>query len=126
MNKDIVLFTNDNQEIVTLEHLFKKIYNNSETKSKHILDTAEGLKPLIVTLSDAVTLMPTMVQLQEASIRNDEQLIKLAAIVQRMQAKKSGKFNDDGMTFGLSQSEKDEILKAAKESSVPGQANGDF
>ena len=106
--------------------MFKKIYNNSETKSKHILDTAEGLIPLIVTLSDAVTLMPTMVQLQEASIRNDEQLIKLAAIVQRMQSKKSGKFNDDGMTFGLSQSEKDEILKAAKESSVPGQASRDF
>lgn len=123
MNKDIVLFTDDNQEIITLERLFKKIYKNNETKAANIMATAEQVGRVLTTVQDAVTVMPLLIQLQQTAIQNDEHLLKLAMIVQRMQQKKPGKFNDDaGLTEGLSDDQKQELLRGIREQMQPGQA----
>lgn len=123
---EIVLFKNDDGEMITFEHLMKKIYNNHSTKDQHILATANDLKPMIKKLADAVTLMPTMIELQNASIRNDEQLIKLAAIVQRMESKRP-KSDDNPTDFGFTQAMRDEMLEQAKAiSQRPGTSAGDY
>lgn len=123
MNKDIVLFTDDNQEIITLERLFKKIYKNNEIKAANIMATAEQVGRVLTTVQDAVTVMPLLIQLQQTAIQNDEHLLKLAMIVQRMQQKKPGKFNDDaGLTEGLSDDQKQELLRGIREQMQPGQA----
>lgn len=121
MNKDLVLFKNDDEEEITLEVIFKKIYDNHETKQQHILATAEGLRPMIRNIADAVTLMPIMVQLQNASIANDDQLIKLATIVQRMQSKVKSK--EIGSEFQFTDDMRNEMIKAAKEISKPGRSS---
>jgi hypothetical protein len=124
MNKDIVLFTDDNQEIITLERLFKKIYKNNETKAANIMATAEQVGRVLTTVQDVVTVMPLLIQLQQTAIQNDEHLLKLAMIVQRMQQKKPGKFNDDaGLTEGLSDDQKQELLRGIREQMQPGQAS---
>lgn len=124
MNKDIVLFTDDNQEIITLERLFKKIYKNNETKAANIMATAEQVGRVLTTVQDVVTVMPLLIQLQQTAIQNDDHLLKLAMIVQRMQQKKPGKFNDDaGLTEGLSDDQKQELLRGIREQMQPGQAS---
>ncbi len=92
----------------TYEDLLREIHTNTSKKRQQIFDTFEGLKPLITTLNDAVILMPTMVQLQESSIRNDEHLLKMAAIVTK--TKKNQPIQMDQL---LSEDEKRKLLEEA-------------
>ena len=116
MNNDLVLFKNDEGKEITLEHLFKKIYDNSTKKQENIQATAEFLKPMIQTLQDAVIIMPTFVQLQQVSVQNDEQLIKLANLVQKMAGNKKNAQVDG---FIMSADERAELLSAYKEAKKP-------
>lgn len=109
--KDIILFHDKDNVPVTYEHLLKKIYDNHEEKKSNILATVSNISPLIKTLNDAVILMPTLTHLQEIAIKNDDQLLKMAAIIQRSFNKKKTNDTDE---FILSDSEKDEIIKAAR------------
>lgn len=115
---DIVLFKKDGRD-VTFEDLLRTIYDNHEEKKSNILATVKQLSPLIRTLNDAVIIMPSLSNLQEISIKNDDQLIKMAAIVQRMQNKKKNKDSDED--FLLSDIEKNEILRLAK-NSIPNES----
>lgn len=115
---DIVLFKKDGRD-VTFEDLLRTIYDNHEEKKSNILATVKQLSPLIRTLNDAVIIMPSLSNLQEISIKNDDQLIKMAAIVQRMQNKKKNKDSDED--FLLSDIEKNEILRLAK-NSIPSES----
>lgn len=116
MSKEIVLFKNDEGKEITLEHLFKKIYDNSTKKQENIQATAEYLKPMIQTIQDAVIIMPTFVQLQQVSVQNDEQLIKLANLVQKMHGSKKNTPIDG---YIMSSEERNELLSAYKESRKP-------
>lgn len=111
MSKEIVLFKDDNNQEITLEHLFKKIYDNTTKKQEHILSTVESLKPLIVTLNDAVLIMPVLVQLQQVSVNNDKQLLDLANLVQKMSGKKTNTPVDG---YIMSSEERQELLKNHK------------
>ena len=52
---------------------------------------------MIKTVNDAVTIVPLLKEYFDVSVRNDEQLIKLAAIIQRLM---SGKVGPDGEGSG--------------------------
>lgn len=126
MNSDVILFKDDNGKEVSFEDLLKVIYENSIDKKESLLQTVDHVKPLIQTLSDAVTILPYLTDLQNSSIKNDEQLIKLAAIAQRSILKtKAPKFNIE-QDFGLSAEDRKALLEQAKRVSVPGaSASGD-
>lgn len=127
MNKEILFTTDDGQE-VTFESLLQRIYENSEAKQRHLISTADQIKPMIQNLQDAVVILPMLVDLQNASIRNDEQLIKMAAIAQR-NLPKSGKGPKtfDIESLGISAEERASLLERAKElrKAIPGEASTD-
>lgn len=122
-----VLFTSSDGKDVTFEDLLRKIYENSESKNYHLLQTSELLKPMIQEggIQSAVLLLPHLTSLQSVSVKNDEQLVKMAAIV----ARGKGKVNDeiDMDNFGLTAELRKELMERAEEISKnkPGQAKSD-
>jgi hypothetical protein len=59
----------------------------------------------------AVQIIPMLKEYLEINVKNDEQLVKLATIVQRITAAEKRVSADEG-EFGLSEQEKEQLLNA--------------
>ena len=64
--------------------LLKEIHGNQNKKKKQLASLIAELKPLVQTLGDATVVVPLIKEYMEISVKNDDQLIKMAAIVQRL------------------------------------------
>ena len=64
--------------------LLKEIHKNQNKKSKQLASLIAELRPLITSLGDATVVVPLIKEYMEISVKNDDQLIKMAAIVQRL------------------------------------------
>jgi len=89
--------------------LLKDIYDNQKKKDRQINLLIADLKPLITNIGDAALLVPVIKDYMEVSVKNDEHLVKLAAVIQRMVSNKS----EEGNSF-LTDEEKDALLKEIK------------
>jgi hypothetical protein len=89
--------------------LLKDIYENQKKKDRQINLLIADLKPLITGINDAAILVPVIKDYMEVSVKNDEHLVKLAAVIQRMVTNK----NEEGNSF-LTDEEKDALLKEIK------------
>ena len=90
--------------------LLKDIYDNQKKKDRQINLLIADLKPLITNIGDAALLVPVIKDYMEVSVKNDEHLVKLAAVIQRMVSNK----NEEGGSF-LTDEEKDALLKEIKQ-----------
>ena len=76
---DITLFGS-----TSLSDIFKQIHRNNKDTDKQINELIEALKPLASSnAGSAVMLMPTVKDLIDVNVKNNEQLIKIAGIAQR-------------------------------------------
>ena len=64
--------------------LLKEIHGNQKKKAKQLASLIAELRPLITSLGDATVVVPLIKEYMEISVKNDDQLIKMAAIVQRL------------------------------------------
>mgnify|MGYP003111951719 CR=1 FL=1 len=64
--------------------LLKEIHGNQKKKAKQLAQLIAELKPLVQSLGDATVVVPLIKEYMEISVKNDDQLIKMAAIVQRL------------------------------------------
>lgn len=94
--------------------LCKEIVTNSEQKKDQLDILITDLKDMIKTVNDAVTIVPLLKEYFDVSVRNDEQLIKLAAIIQRLMAGKVGPDGEGGGSM-LSDDEKKQLMSAIEE-----------
>jgi hypothetical protein len=92
--------------------LMRDIYHNSKKKSRQIDGLIKELQPLIKNSGDASVLVPMIKDYLEVSVKNDDALVKLAAVVQRL-VSASMKETDDG-EFGLSDDERKQLLDEAE------------
>jgi hypothetical protein len=90
--------------------LLKEIYENQKKKEQQITALIGELKPLINDIGDATLIVPLIKEYMELGIKNDEQLIKMATIIQRALA--SGKSEEEG--FGMTEEEKAQLLSEVK------------
>jgi hypothetical protein len=90
--------------------ILKDIYENQKKKERQINLLIADLKPHINNIQDAATIVPVIKDFMEISIKNDDNLVKLAAIAQKMMTNKG----DDGTSF-LTDEEKQELLKGIQE-----------
>ena len=90
--------------------LLKEIYENSKKKEAQINALIGELKPLITDIGDATLIVPLIKEYMELGIKNDEQLIKMATIIQRALA--TGKSEEEG--FGMTEEEKAQLLSEVK------------
>lgn len=92
--------------------LLKDIYNNSKEKEKQIKELVETLKPLVSDTQSALMIVPLIAEHLNISVKNDEQLIKLAGIVSRAMANAS---SDEAAGMILSEAEKEQLFSAVQE-----------
>ena len=87
--------------------ILEEIYTNQKKKDKQINALIAELKPLVQSMGDATLIVPLIKEYLEISVKNDEQLIKMATIIQRMVNNATS--NSDG-GFGISEEEKAQLL----------------
>ena len=91
--------------------LLKEIHKNQSKKSKQLASLIAELRPLITSLGDATVVVPLIKEYMEISVKNDDQLIKMAAIVQRL----STGTNSSGDSSLLTTEEMDQLMDVAEE-----------
>ena len=86
--------------------ILSEIYYNQKKKEKQITGLISELKPLVSDIGDATLIVPLIKDYMEIGVRNDEQLIKMATIVQRA-LNNSG----DGDSLGITEEEKNQLME---------------
>ena len=85
------------------------LVKNSENKKDQIDILISELRTLIKTVNDAVIIVPLIKDYYDVGIKNDEQLVKLAAVVQRLVAK--GEASGEGPAMVLSEDERKQLME---------------
>jgi len=106
MAKDYEIF-----EGKTLSDVFKDIYDNSKTNKTQLEVLMKEVVGFIKDGDTAVQIVPMLKEYLEINVKNDEQLVKLATIVQRITAAEKRITSDDS-EFGLSEAEKEQLMSA--------------
>jgi hypothetical protein len=96
----------------TFSDLMKDIYHNSKKKDRQINTLIQELQPLIKNIGDATVIVPLIKEYLDVSVKNDEALVKLAAVVQRLVGSAN---SNDGGEFGMTEEEKQRLLDTAQE-----------
>ena len=91
--------------------LLKEIHGNQKKKAKQLASLIAELRPLVQSLGDATVVVPLIKEYMEISVKNDDQLIKMAAIVQRLSSSTSNS-GDGGL---LTTEEMDQLMDVAEE-----------
>ena len=74
--------------------LLKEIHTNSKKKDKQINSLIAQLHPLVKNITDATILVPLIKDYIDAGIKNDDQLVKMAGIVQRAMSRTESEGGD--------------------------------
>jgi hypothetical protein len=96
--------------------LLKDIYHNSKRKDRQINTLISELQPLMKSMGDATVIVPLIKEYLEISVKNDDHLVKLAAIVQRLMSSTSS--GDDDSGYGITEAEKSRLLQEAEKEIV--------
>lgn len=92
--------------------LLKDIVTNADNKRDQIDITISDLRDQIKTINDAIVLAPIIKEYLDVSVKNDDALVKLAAVCQRLIA---AQVEGEGNSFGISDAEKEQLLKDIKD-----------
>lgn len=96
----------------TLSDMFSDVYRNTEAKRAQINQFVSSMVKLIKTPEDAAVLGPVIKDFLEVNVKNDEHIVRLVQIAQRL-VSVSGKSETDAVL--LSEEEKNQLLKNIKE-----------
>lgn len=86
--------------------ILEEIYQNQKQKQAQVTALISELKPLVQEIGDATLIVPLIKEYMEIGVKNDEQLIKMATIIQRAVQN----VDEDG-GFGISDEEKEQLLE---------------
>jgi len=97
----------------SLSSLFKDIYDNTTFNRKQLDVLTKELVQFIKDGDTAVQIVPMIKEYLEINVKNDDQLVKMAGIVQRLiSAEGKGSSEDE---FGLSDTEKEQLLSGMED-----------
>lgn len=94
----------------TMSALFQDIYTNQNQKKRKISDLINDVKDLIKTPGDIGNVGMLLRDLLDTSVRNDEHLLKLAQVAQKIMSADNKTVGDEGF---LSAAEKEQLLRDA-------------
>ena len=98
----------------SLSSLFKDIYDNTEYNKKQLDILTKELVQFIKDGDTAVQIVPMIKEYLEINVKNDDQLVKMAGIVQRLISTEQKAGSED--EYGLSEEEKNQLLSNLKDS----------
>jgi hypothetical protein len=96
----------------SLSGLFEDIYNNQVSKKQKISSLIEEMKKLIKHAGDVETVGTIVANLIDTSVKNDDQLVKLANLAQKIVAADKKSEGQDGF---LTEFEKNQLLQELEE-----------
>lgn len=91
--------------------ILKDIDSRSKEKEKEIKELIKTLSTKVTDTQSAIMLVPLIATYLTVSVKNDEQLVKLAAIVQKALTNSS----DGTSEYGMTDAEKQQLLDSVKE-----------
>ena len=88
----------------TFANILEEIYEIQKKKDKQVTALIGELKPMIEEIGDATLIVPLIKEYMEIGVKNDDLLIKMAALAQRAMS------NQGGESLGISEEEKQQLL----------------
>jgi len=111
--------SNKNEEVILFKDksfadLLEDIYNSVKKNRATVTAAIAEIRVMITKKDDVQYIGPIMTDLFEVSIKNDEHLVKLASVVQRLIAadSRSNPVNDNEL---LTEKEKEQLLSELKD-----------
>lgn len=95
----------------TLSDMFSDVYKNTEKKREQINQFVANMVKLIRTPEDAAVLGPVIKDFLDVNVKNDEHIVRLVQIAQRLVSISSKGTSDNMM---LSEEEKNQLLNNIK------------
>ena len=106
----------------SFQDLTKDIYKNTTDRKKQIDLLISEIHGFITTIDDVIMVAPIIKEYMEVAVKNDEHLVKLAGVLQRIITKSTG-VNDESML--LSDSEKEELMETLQDVAIDLQNEND-
>lgn len=100
----------------SLGDILEEAHNRSQEQKEIVERLVDQLSDLMESEEDAVALVPLIKEYLEINVQNNEQLVKIAQVIQRMynaSIKQSG--DDGGGGVGFTDEEKEELRGIAEE-----------
>ena len=96
----------------TFQDLTKDIYENTTKRKVQIDLLISEIHGFITTIDDVVLVAPIIKEYMDTAVRNDEHLVKLAGVLQRIISKSQG---DSDESMLLSDEEKAELMNTLQD-----------
>jgi hypothetical protein len=97
----------------SLSSLFKDIYDNTQHNRKQLDVLTRELVQFIKDGDSAVQMVPMIKEYLEINVKNDDQLVKMASVVQRLISAEGRVGSED--EYGLSEEEKTQLLSGMED-----------
>ena len=117
MEKDFNIFDGKN-----FSDLSKEIYDNSKLKKTQLDLLIQEVHGYIQGIEDIALVGPIIKELFDASIKNDDNLLKLATVIQRIMNKQVDAVDDTSL---LSEDEKEELMSSLEDAAASLQNKSD-
>ena len=109
MEKDFKIFGDKN-----FSDLSQEIYENSKLKKTQIELLVQEVHGYIQGIEDIAIVGPILKELMDVGVKNDDNLLKLATVIQRIMNKQADVVEDTSL---LSDDEKEELMSALEDMS---------
>ena len=96
----------------SFEDLTHDIYKNTTDRKKQIDLLISEIHGFITTIDDVVLVAPIIKEYMDVAVKNDEHLVKLAGVIQRILSKSTG---GDEESLLLSDAEKEDLINALQD-----------
>lgn len=93
----------------TFSALLKEIVVNQNEKKDQLDILIGDLRSLIKSAGDAIMIVPMIKEYFDVSVRNDEQLVKLASIIQKILARQMDT-SETTDSFGITEEERKQLM----------------
>ena len=85
--------------------ILEEIYTNQQKKDKQVSALIKELQPMMEVIGDATLIVPLIKEYMEIGVKNDDLLIKMAALAQRAMNSEGGE-----SALGISDEEQQQLL----------------
>jgi CRISPR/Cas system-associated endoribonuclease Cas2 len=110
MDSDFEIF-----EGKSFKSLCKDIVENQEGRKEQIELLITELRPLIKTVNDAMVVVPLIKQYMDAANQNDDHIVRLAAIIQKLITSRNETAANNGTDMGyISEADKEQLFKEVR------------
>jgi len=100
----------------TFRDLCKEVVDRSQSKKDQLDTLISDIRTLIKNANDAQVFLPRIKEFLDVGVKNDDQIVKLVSVVQRLQSTQIEATGGD--TLGLSEDEKEQLMQAAAKESL--------